>query len=93
MNYISLILCCAILSTVSAAPIKAKLCLHCKHFKKNFFQRDKFGKCNMFPIVENDEYFLVDGIKNTTTVDYHYCSVSRLYDEMCGKDGIYYEQK
>jgi hypothetical protein len=43
--------------------------------------------------VENDDYFLVNGIKNVKPSDYHYCSVSRLYDEMCGKDGKLYEKK
>jgi hypothetical protein len=46
----------------------------------------------MFPIVENDEYFLVDGVKRKKN-DYNYCSISRLYDEMCGKDGKLYEKK
>ena len=121
MNYISVIIYCAIFSTISAIPlhlwtikspsfrelinnksngypsieivegIKPKLCIDCKHFKKNFFERDKYGKCHLFPIVDNNESFLVDGIKNAPNVRYHYCSVSRLYDEMCGKDGKHYE--
>lgn len=82
-----------ILSSFSATHIKPKLCVECKFFQKNWFTNNKFGKCYLFPIVENDDYFLVNGIKNVKPSDYHYCSVSRLYDEMCGKDGKLYEKK
>jgi hypothetical protein len=53
---------------------------------------DKFSKCALFPIVEEDDYFLVNGKKNVKPLDYHYCSVCRIYDEMCGKDGKLYEK-
>lgn len=90
MNWTSLIIFGAILSTCSATPVK--LCIDCKHFKSSFFIGNEFCKCTMFPIVENDEYFLVDGVKRKKN-DYNYCSISRLYDEMCGKDGKLYEKK
>jgi hypothetical protein len=72
--------------------IKPKLCFECKHFKKDFFITNKFGKCILFPRIEND-YFFVDGIKNTKKDDYFYCSTARRVDNMCGKEGVFYEKK
>ena len=92
MNSISLFIYCAILSTFSATQIKPKLCVDCKFFKSSFLNNNKLGKCYMFPIAEKEEFFLVDGIKRANN-DYNYCSISRLYDEMCGKDGKLYEKK
>jgi len=88
MQYIYLVL---ILSVFSVISIKPKLCINCKHFNK-YFMDDKFSKCALFPIVEEDDYFLVNGKKNVKPLDYHYCSVCRIYDEMCGKDGKLYEK-
>ena len=93
MNYIFFIIYCNIFSLFSAAPIKPKLCVDCKFFTKDLFTSNKFGKCSLFPRVDNINYFLVDGIKENKNVEYHYCSTSRKYYDMCGENGKLFENK
>ena len=83
-----------ILSIFSCSElIKPKLCITCKHFIKNYFTGNKFGKCSLLPIeIENND-FLVDGSGENKKMDYNYCSIARQYDNMCGKEGKLYEKK
>jgi hypothetical protein len=79
--------------TTSIKPttlIKPKLCIDCKFFKKGLFDANKFGKCSLFPIKDND-FFLVDGIVKSS--EYNYCSISRKYENMCGEEAKLYEKK
>jgi len=93
MNYISIIIYCIILSPLSASQVKPKLCINCKFYnKENFFTSSEFGQCSMFPREKENDYFLVNGNYNNN-IDYHYCSTSRKYDYMCGKEGKFYEKK
>jgi hypothetical protein len=69
--------------------IKPKLCIDCKHFKKDFFISSEFGKCSLFQHDNDNDKFLVNG-DNNHKIDYYYCSVSRKYDSMCGKEGKFY---
>lgn len=93
MNYIFAIICSIILSPFSAIQIKQKLCIDCKFFTKPFFTSNEFGKCVLFPrVVENDN-FLVNGINTPTNKESHYCSIVRRHDDMCGKEGKFYEKK
>jgi len=79
---------------LSINAIQPKFCVHCKHFRCDFFTGKQFGKCALFPIVtEKDRYYFVNGqkVKNT---DYHYCSVARGdYKDMCGPEGKFFEKK
>jgi hypothetical protein len=81
------------LSLYSATPVKPKLCVDCKFFTKDLFTNNKFGKCSLFPKVENVNFFLVDGSKDNINSEYHYCSTSRKYDHMCGQEGKLFENK
>jgi hypothetical protein len=69
-----------------------KLCIHCKHFTKDFFNSNAFGKCKLFPKETNINYYLVDGKSNSET-DNYYCSTARISDDMCGTKGIFFEKK
>ena len=94
MNYILIFIYYSILSTLSVNSTKPKLCIDCKFFRNDFFAGSSFGKCSMFPIQkDHNEYDLVTGAKRFTTHDYSYCSTSRKFDDMCGKDGKLYEKK
>lgn len=96
MNYKYLILYYGILSSLSCTIIKPKLCVDCKFFKGNFLYGNTFGKCLMFPREDLDydeTNYLVDGIKRNKRVDYSYCSTSRKYESMCGKEGKMFEKK
>ena len=109
MNYILLIIYSNILLTFSPIqtkpiqtkpiqtkpikPTKPKLCVDCKFFRKDFFDQNKFGKCSLFPQIDDNDYFLIDGYKSIKNTNYNYCVVSRKYDNMCGKEGKLYEKK
>jgi hypothetical protein len=70
-----------------------KICKDCKFFKKDFHSETKFGHCSNFPIEPSNNYYLVDGFKDTSPTSYHYCSVARSSDRMCGPEGKYFESK
>lgn len=96
-NYILIIIYYSILSTVSVNSTKPKFCTDCKFFR-NDLMGSQFGKCALFPEVkdnnDNDDFdYLVNGMKRVKPVEYTYCSISRKYDSMCGKDGKFYEKK
>ena len=91
MTYLFLILLSILLSPFSASkltPNKPKLCIDCKFFKKDLFS-NKYGKCSMFIIKDDNKSFLVDGI-DRTRIEYQYCAVARKYDYMCGEEGKLY---
>ena len=91
MTYLFLILLSILLSPFSASkltPNKPKLCIDCKFFKKDLFS-NKYGKCSMFIIEDDNKSFLVDGI-DRTRIEYQYCAVARKYDYMCGEEGKLY---
>ena len=70
-----------------------KICKDCKFFKKDFHSETKFGHCSNFPIEPSNNYYLVDGFKDTSPTSYHYCSVARSSDRMCGPEGKYFQSK
>jgi hypothetical protein len=69
--------------------------VNCKYFRYHFFSGKKFGKCALFPIIdEKDRYYLVNGKNENKNTDYHYCSVARgNYTGMCGPEGKFFEKK
>jgi hypothetical protein len=69
-----------------------KLCIHCKHFTKDFCNSNAFGKCKSFPKETDSNYYLVDG-KTKPGTDYYYCSTARGSDDMCGKEGYFFQKK
>lgn len=84
---------CSILLPVSSSQIRPKLCIDCKFYTKNFFTFSEFGVCSKFPTGGSNDYYLVNG-KNYNIEDfYHYCSTSRKFDHMCGKEGKFFEKK
>ena len=93
MKSISLITYAIMLSPLSKSQNTPKLCINCKFFRKDFFTRSKFGQCSMFPIEPESEYYLVNGKPDNDDNIYLYCSISRKFEHMCGKEGKYYEEK
>jgi len=80
-------------SIVFVNAIEPKFCKNCKYFKKSFFGSDEFAKCQAFPIISNNNDYLVTGIEKKQIIDYQYCSNARMFDSMCGQEGKKYEQK
>ena len=66
--------------------LKPKLCINCKFYKKFPFIGNEFGKCALF--VRPTDKYLVDGI-----TDHYYCAIARQSENMCGKEGKFYEDK
>jgi hypothetical protein len=69
-----------------------KLCIHCKHYTKDFLQEKRFGKCKLFPREIKNINYLVDGSKPDPQKN-HYCSTARDSDDMCGIEGFFFEKK
>ena len=92
MKYTFFIISFIILSPFSACQITPKLCINCKFYTKKFFTNNEFGKCSWFLKENDNQNFLVNGIMNTNK-EYHFCSISRKYEDICGKEGKFYEKK
>ena len=80
------------LPILSFKEIKPKLCINCKYFITDN-NNDKFGKCSLFPKEANNIFLLVNGIHEEKNIEYHYCSVTRDVENMCGKEGKMYKKK
>jgi hypothetical protein len=75
-----------ILSTFSLQQIKPKLCINCKFFITDN-NTNEFGKCSLFPKVQDNNSILVNGIKKNNVNEYFYASTLRSEDSLCGKEG------
>jgi len=90
MNYIVLIICSIILPIMSVKQTKPKFCINCKYFISDN-RASEFGRCSIFKIKDSTSAdFLITGITNAD--DYSYCSTTRNYNHMCGKEGKYYKK-
>ena len=68
-----------------------RFCKNCKFFIQQKGLPESFGKCGLFPKIE-EEFFLVTGIMEQKT-DYNYCSTARYIETMCGEKGKHYQEK
>ena len=79
-------------SVTSMAPLNPKLCKNCRHFLKPLVTSIEFGKCAMLLQPKDDiNYFITGKRKNKS--EHYFCSVARNYDNLCGEEGKYYEDK
>jgi hypothetical protein len=93
MIYIFTLLGILFIPIVSFKEITPKFCINCKYFITDN-NTDKFARCSLFPREENNQiYTLVNGVHEDTMIEYHFCSVSRDIDRMCGKEGKMYKKK
>jgi hypothetical protein len=72
--------------------LNPKLCIHCKHFKKDIFSDNKYGKCAVAPIVLEDDNYEATGIVLQEKNDHQFCSIERRYGE-CGVEGKLFVKK
>lgn len=70
-----------------------KLCVNCKHFKKNIFTPARYAKCKKFGRVDYSVEHLITGKKKENTEYMYYCSTARSYNHLCGEEGVGYEGK
>ena len=70
-----------------------KLCINCKHFKKDIFTPSRFAQCKKFLIIDKNVNYLIDGKRKEETKNMYYCSTARSFDNLCGEDGTGYEPK
>lgn len=73
---------------------KPKLCIDCKFYKPPtyFFTSNDFGKCSLFPYYYISDSFLVNGVIKKNTKEEYYCATARKYNDMCGKEGKFYQK-
>ena len=90
MKYIFTILTILFLPISSFKEMKPKFCVDCKYFITDN-NTDKFGKCSLSPIRENNNYWLVNGIHYFE--EYQYCSIVRSKEDKCGSEGKMYKKK
>jgi hypothetical protein len=70
-----------------------KLCMNCKHFKKDIFTPAKYAQCKKFLIIDKNVNYLIDGKRKEDTTNMYYCSTARSFDNLCGEVGTGYEAK
>jgi hypothetical protein len=72
--------------------LSEKHCVNCKHFVKNTFCHDTFGKCSAFRRNNENHYidFLISGKEK---IEYKYCSSAREDNKLCGPEGKLYMEK
>ena len=94
MNYIlllmSIILSCN--SLKQPIVIKDKFCFNCKYFITDYGD-DRFAKCSLYPILKEDNSYLVTGIDREKDIDYNYCTIARKLEKMCGENGNMHKRK
>lgn len=93
MKHICLIVYSIMLSPLSVSQPTQKFCINCKFYKKSFFTMNEYGKCSLYPKEDDIDYSFVTGNNYNKNIDYHYCSTSRKFEDMCGKEGKFYEEK
>jgi hypothetical protein len=91
MKYIFTILSLLFLPSLSLKVLKPKFCVNCKYFITN--NKTQFGKCSLFPKIENNNHWLVNGIYEDKINEYHYCNVVRGIENMCGPEAKMYKKK
>ena len=82
------------LSCNSLKQPTTKFCLNCRHFLDNDDTGIQFGKCSQFPHIIQDNSYLITGSTSIYhDIDYHYASLARSIETMCGKEGKMYKRK
>lgn len=71
--------------------LEQNLCKNCKYFIRDIDSEIKYGKCSLFVNEDTSVYYLVDGVDNRKN-NFHYCSVARKIDSMCGESGKFYKK-
>ena len=70
----------------------SKLCVDCQHFIPDKWD-GQYGRCYLFPKIEDNDSFLVNGLRKDIIIEYRYCSTARKYQDMCGEIGKLYKEK
>lgn len=93
MNYFFIAFVFSIFSPIfSLKEAKPKICINCRHFITDN-DVGLFGKCSLFPLKNEKNGYLVNGIQEDEIIDFQYCSVARKQDTMCGKEGSLHKRK
>ena len=76
------------MTVLSLTQNKCNSCTKCSYFINDNTFGSKLGKCGLFPNIVNSNFIITnDNYKFFEEPDYHYCSVARHFDNMCGKEG------
>jgi hypothetical protein len=91
MKYIIVFIWSIILPVFSLNEMKPNLCKNCKFRLTPFLTDIKYSKCVLFQKGEIGIEYFVTG--NKGDIDYFHCSTAREYSDMCGKEGLLYQDK
>ena len=92
MKNIFIIIYSILLPIYSLEVTKPKLCINCRFFITDN-NDGEYGKCSLFPRIEDNINYLVNGINYIAPIDYSYCGTSRKMSNMCGKEGNLHKRK
>lgn len=92
MKNIFIIICSILLPIYCLKVTKPKLCINCKFFIPDNGDGE-YGKCSLFPIIEYNISYLVNGVNYIAPIEYSYCAISRHMPHMCGKEGKLHKRK
>jgi hypothetical protein len=66
-----------------------KLCIDCRHYLPSMVD-PSYGTCAKFVLHDNSNYYVTGKGERTS---YHFCSIARAYDDMCGTKGKNFEER
>ena len=72
--------------------LSEKHCVNCKHFVKNPFCHDTFGKCSAFRR-KNENHYIDYLISGKEKIEYKFCASAREDNNLCGPEGKLYMEK
>jgi len=80
----NIVIFCAVILSVFAVKETPFFCKNCKFFRKPLFLDNSYGRCSLFPKMENDFYV-------TGNAENSLCLIARQAEDMCGKEGKMYQ--
>ena len=75
---------------IQLVKVESLFCKNCKYFIQQHGIPESFGKCGLFPTIEQN-FFLITGIAEEKH-DFYYCSTARSVETMCGEKGKHYQK-
>jgi hypothetical protein len=70
--------------------LNPKICINCRNFIGFNLVGNKYGKCKAFPIIKEEDGYLITGNITKCEIDYYYCSDARKDENKCGENALKY---
>ena len=66
--------------------------MNCKHFRWSVFG-NQYSTCERFKRLKDESIECVDGSVPVKRTENTFCSISRKYEHLCGKEGKSFQQR